>query len=850
MASQNEMYYDETKRSESFKVPRIIYKKKYSWRYTVIPADMLAKLGFYYYPVPNKDKKMQTDSIKCIYCNKITMGLKKCRAKNKDILQTISNVLELHIGDSPRNCLLCFLRLKLINDSRLNSNTSNWDNDKWFNRPFNLAMLQLFEKTYINNLELHNLSKASINRLARGGLIKYDSSYAAFKEEPYVKSISPTSTLLTFCIFSKTIISIPIDLLNDKVRSVMTLHYTKCDNGKCHFFKMLRNLPGSPKVVSTEWLQQFTYDYGLPHSKYYSRDEAQHSNDSVVHHAELFQNSGNENLHESDNIVGKVHSNTSKEIDKEEDRDAKIIPQKRKASAESPSKRQTRKLLRSSPQRISASEFSFTDKEDDFSPSDKDEVSNEVMINFKSHVQRRKKQLAKSNRLLDDNDDSDLFSFSAHGHSTFDIPARTTAPLNQNLAEPTIPSSNKKQIEGILASPLDKESSPSLATPNMLFSKNKVTLLPETNSVRGNSSPDFVTALSVVSKVEGTPSKKPTDLHDMDHDSKNNANESVPRFEESHPGKNYEDLKNEPDADGTPSKMANAVDSNGESTPLTENNLKQHNTNVVRMRKLSQVPMDVSLSSSSEASNHNSSSSTPIPSPQHNSIRNDVKMVNHSESNYPNSINRSKSKLDFSNRSLEIPKGDERSPKHNINNIQVNKIEDKSTDKNKDEENEDDIVTASTKIKKVIHETSSIDITQQDKSDLFAEKIPDTLETNGSKSISTAVNEIDTDTNSIKEYMHNLLRYINYNNATLNNDKDGDLNFFMNHMPNIEKNMNFGDWIKYKLTEIHKGFVENISKKSVISNEAFTVLLNRIESIDENDDKDDSFLTNICNNLK
>lgn len=227
-----------------------------------------------------------------------------------------------------------------------------------------------------------------------------------------------------------------------------------------------------------------------------------------------------------------------------------------------------------------------------------------------------------------------------------------------------------------------------------------------------------------------------------------------------------------------------------------------------------------------------------------------LKENDQSESNYSNSFNRSKLELEFSNRSLDIPEGVESSPKHNNNNnIQVSRIEDKSTGMNKDED-EDDIVTASTKIKKVIHETSSVDITQQDKSDLSVEKIRDILETNGSKSISTALNEIDTDTNSIKEYMHNLLRYINYNSATLNNDKDGDLNFFMNHMPNIEKKMNFGDWIKYKLTEIHKGYVENITKKSVISNEAFTVLLNRIESIDENDNKDDSFLTNICNNLE
>ena len=631
MASESEKYCEEAERIKSFNVPHTINKKKYSWRYTVIPADMLAKIGFYHNPRPNKDNKIQADSIKCIYCNRSTIELKKCRAKNKDVLVTISNVLELHIGDSPSNCLLCYLRLKLLKDSRLNSNASNWDSDKWFDQPLKLSILRLFEKTFKNNSKLHNKSETSVNRIARAGLIKYDSSYTSFKEESYVKSISPASTLLTFCIYSKTIIPVSINLLNDDVQSIILLHHKQCNSGKCHFFKMLRSLPESPEELSEEYLRHFEYDYSSPSRKNSSANNSQHTVNSVIRHTELYETSGDQNLPKSQNVSDKIHPNTSKENNNDNDLNTKIIPQKRKTFTESASKRQTRKLLRSSPQRISASEFSFADKEDNHSVSDNEPVSNEITINFKSHVQRRKKQLGKSNKLLDDNDDSDLFSFSAHGHSTFEIPAQVTIPNIQNSAEPIIPFSNKKSIDHTDDSPLGKDSSPAIATPNLLFSTNKITLLPETNAMRGNSSPDFVTALSVVSKIEGTPSKQSADLVKTGKHSGHDIKTLVPRLNDSYSGKQDEDSEDEPEAGGTPSRSIDTVENKGKSTPLTENNLKQHNTNVVRMTKLSHVPMDVSLSSSSEISDNDSRSSTPIPSPQHYNANINIKTVNRSK---------------------------------------------------------------------------------------------------------------------------------------------------------------------------------------------------------------------------
>lgn len=204
---------------------------------------------------------------------------------------------------------------------------------------------------------------------------------------------------------------------------------------------------------------------------------------------------------------------------------------------------------------------------------------------------------------------------------------------------------------------------------------------------------------------------------------------------------------------------------------------------------------------------------------------------------------------------VDLPVSNEISQKQDSNTIpdiktQDDVIADDEVDSDDDDDDDkEDIAIARTKIKKVIHETSSIDISLNDKQNISVDKLPDTPQTMDTKGITNSLNEIDKDTNSVKEYMHNLLRYINYNDAALNNDKDGDLHFFMNHMPDIEKKMSFGDWIQHKLLEINKEFVKNITKKSSISKDAFAELVNRIESIDENDDNHDSFLINICSNL-
>jgi len=79
-----------------------------------------------------------------------------------------------------------------------------------------------------------------------------------------------------------------------------------------------------------------------------------------------------------------------------------------------------------------------------------------------------------------------------------------------------------------------------------------------------------------------------------------------------------------------------------------------------------------------------------------------------------------------------------------------------------------------------------------------------------------SVTNMDQNTNSAKKYLHNLLRYINYNNATLHHDQDGDLHFYLNRMPEEEKKLVFKDWVLYKKDMLNDSFNKRVATKTSI----------------------------------
>lgn len=108
---------------------------------------------------------------------------------------------------------------------------------------------------------------------------------------------------------------------------------------------------------------------------------------------------------------------------------------------------------------------------------------------------------------------------------------------------------------------------------------------------------------------------------------------------------------------------------------------------------------------------------------------------------------------------------------------------------------------------------------------------------------SKSLAKIDEGTSVVKKYFHGLLNYINHNDASLLNDDDGDLAFFINQMPDTELNMTFPEWIHYKKDLLKREFASDMKKKLVLARNKFDVIKNLVESLEDNEDNDELLQT-------
>ncbi|CAI4043953.1 hypothetical protein SKDZ_10G2850 [Saccharomyces kudriavzevii ZP591] len=96
--------------------------------------------------------------------------------------------------------------------------------------------------------------------------------------------------------------------------------------------------------------------------------------------------------------------------------------------------------------------------------------------------------------------------------------------------------------------------------------------------------------------------------------------------------------------------------------------------------------------------------------------------------------------------------------------------------------------------------------------------------------------KIDENRLLVKNYFHDLLKYINLNDATLANDKDGDLAFLIKQMPNEELDMTFIAWVNMKVQSIKREFVDDCDKKLGILRNDFDTATNYIETLEDDDE--------------
>lgn len=268
-------------RLDSFRKSKKINNRSYKWRYIVISSDHLALMGFYYDPIEQNGEVLR-DAINCIYCQRHSHNLGWCRSKNKDEIETLSNILLLHLHGNNLNCPYTYLRWKMIKDHKYNMGTSNWKDDPIFSDPFSLMTRNIFRTSFID-AQLYKWSPENINDVVNAGLIRYDESLTGFDRTWEHQTSSNENTF--FCIYCKC----DMELLPNEDVKPIEKHYLVSHNGHCYFFKKLTE--DFPDFKNMKRLHEFNI---------IDETDKNSSMDSVIHNSLLYENlTTKENISES-----------------------------------------------------------------------------------------------------------------------------------------------------------------------------------------------------------------------------------------------------------------------------------------------------------------------------------------------------------------------------------------------------------------------------------------------------------------------------------------------------------------------------------------------------------------------
>lgn len=466
--------YNLDARIRSFQNTVMVDGKKFRWRYTVIPYYAMARLGFFYHPIKDHETdEIHKDAVGCIYCRKITYNFGECRSKKKNTIETMIGVLRQHLGSGNSDCLLSHLKLKVLEDFMDEMGSIDWNTDQFFSNPFDQKVLD-FRKFTFNDSWPYSSGNLSIKNISEAGLLLYDSSYTGF-EEILEKDIKGAC----YCVYCKKIVG--SWQLDD---CPLQEHYKSCSGGKCFFFDKLKINSDPHNVLEElrEKLSKFEQNKADTIEKFNSESLLKQSlspnQKTVSESTARSEDSSNEVLSESSSESeqngGDIQTFSTTLFNK--------LPLKKK-----------RKLKKFSTRMLSDEdeEANLVDQQDNFLE-DKD-----LVVKFKEHVNRAK-EVSRKNRILDDSNDD--FSFSNHGHSTFEIPSVSAVLPTRN-----VPHTNDL-LEDVTDRSLSNYSSTSAADINHLV---EVTL---TKREKMNSVPidaDLSSDSSLLSSGESTPIHSP-----------------------------------------------------------------------------------------------------------------------------------------------------------------------------------------------------------------------------------------------------------------------------------------------------------------------------------------------------
>ena len=357
-------------RIKSFQNTVVIKGKKCRWRYTVIPSQSLARLGFYYSPTKNEhNNKLDKNSITCIYCNCTLFDIGSCKSKKKSSLETLCNILEKHLTDTNDVCLLSHLKYKILKEYLINKTVDkiDWMKDDHFKYPMD-KNLQRFREFSFKGQWDNEYDNLSIANMAKAGLVRYDNSYTCFEEQ-----IDDIITDACYCIYCTKIVA-SWQAEDDPLEE----HYKCSFGGKCYFFD---NLSDNPQYKET--LRNLN---------------------------EKFSNIETEEEHgtpmKSVRLLNPLKNNDFKLNEPKGAIDEPVL---------SLPVRKRRRLKKTATQMLSEK-----DEENKFSDEGNEvNLNTSLIVKFKEHVDKAKEK-SRRNRLLDDSIDD--ISFSNQGHEAFDIP--------------------------------------------------------------------------------------------------------------------------------------------------------------------------------------------------------------------------------------------------------------------------------------------------------------------------------------------------------------------------------------------------------------------------------------------
>ncbi|CEP64571.1 survivin LALA0_S12e01992g [Lachancea lanzarotensis] len=202
-----------------------IQGKRCSWPYRVIPTKAMAQMGFEFTP-KFKGKALVRDCVRCSFCGTDSYDFHDCRSK--PLTATLTKVLENHLLRTQDSCLYTRLKFVLIRSFWKNE-VIDWSEQQTLGMPHSAEIMRLRQWTFKEGWIHESEPPISSAAMAEAGLYRYDLGLSS----PELQEEHPDATYCIYC--SKIIGSWEAD--DDPLWE----HFVCSNGGQCLFFETMSN---------------------------------------------------------------------------------------------------------------------------------------------------------------------------------------------------------------------------------------------------------------------------------------------------------------------------------------------------------------------------------------------------------------------------------------------------------------------------------------------------------------------------------------------------------------------------------------------------------------------------------